>query len=298
MTVGIFVTGRRVRPRRPVTAAHFTPRSRDNHIDPVLSPEGPRLLGFRPTRLRDKGDAVLDAIILSDIHLGSDICQAKPLADFLDAVLHGHRPTARLILNGDVFDSFDFRRLKKSHWRVLSLIRKLSDKLDIEWLTGNHDGSAEIVSHLLGVHVREELVLESGGRKILVFHGHVFDDFIDNHPILTYLADCAYELLQKVDRSHTFAKLAKRKSKTFLRCARKIEEGALDLARRKECSAVCCGHTHVAKANTDGPVHYFNSGCWTELPCSFLTVKDGEVAVHAYEPDLAEAEMGLEPALA
>ena len=56
----------------------------------------------------------------------------------------------RLILNGDVFDSIDFRRLKKSHWKVLSLLRKLSDELEIIWLCGNHDGSAEVVSHLLG----------------------------------------------------------------------------------------------------------------------------------------------------
>jgi UDP-2,3-diacylglucosamine pyrophosphatase LpxH len=236
---------------------------------------------------------VPDAIVISDLHLGSDNCQAKPLAHFLESFLAGHRTTGRLILNGDVFDSFDFRRLKKSHWRVLSLIRKLSDKIEIDWIIGNHDGPAEIVSHLLGVHVREELVLESGGRRILVLHGHVFDDFIDNHPFLTYLGDCFYALLQKIDPSHSFAKLAKRKSKTFLRCARKIEEGALELARRKDCAAVCCGHTHVAKENTAGPVHYFNSGCWTELPCSYLTVEEGEVTVHSYVEEAAEERLEL-----
>src|SRR5205807_8731019 len=132
---------------------------------------------------------------------------------------------------------------------------------------GNHDGPAEVVSHLLGVRVEEDLVLESGGRRILVMHGHVFDDFIDNHPFLTYLGDCVYALLQKLDGSHAIARYAKSRSKTFLRCARKIEEGTVEVARKKDCSAVCCGHTHVARANTDGPVQYFNSGCWTEPPC-------------------------------
>ena len=123
-----------------------------------------------------------------------------------------------------MFDSIDFRRLHKAHWKVLSLIRKLSDQIEIIWLCGNHDGSAEIVSHLLGVAVMDDFILESGGQRILILHGHVFDEFIDNHPVLTWLADTVYCFLQWIDRTHYFAKLAKRGSKTFLRCARKIEE--------------------------------------------------------------------------
>ena len=81
-----------------------------------------------------------DALIISDLHLGSENCQAKPLAAFLQGILDGRLPTKRLIINGDVFDSIDFRRLKKTHWKVLSLIRNLSDKIDITWIAGNHDG--------------------------------------------------------------------------------------------------------------------------------------------------------------
>src|ERR1700722_2756262 len=124
---------------------------------------------------------MLDAVILSDIHLGSDNCQAKNLVRLLDRIADGELRTRRLILNGDVFDSIDFRRLNKHHWKVLSLIRRLSDKLEITWLCGNHDGSAEIISHLLGVTVMDEFVLESASRRILILHGHRFDNFIDKH---------------------------------------------------------------------------------------------------------------------
>src|SRR6516165_9834192 len=194
---------------------------------------------------------MLDAVILSDLHLGSDNCQARNVVHMLEQIAKGEVVTQRLILNGDVFDSIDFRRLNKHHWKVLSLIRKLSDDIEITWLCGNHDGSAEIVSHLLGVTVRDEYVLESGGRRILVLHGHVFDEFIDAHPILTWLADCVYGLLQRLDRTHYFAKLAKKGSKTFLRCARVIEEKSIEHARKLKCDAVCCGHTHVAVANRE-----------------------------------------------
>jgi UDP-2,3-diacylglucosamine pyrophosphatase LpxH len=227
---------------------------------------------------------MLDAVIISDIHLGSGNCQAKGLVQFLEGLAEGQPATARLILNGDVFDSFDFRRLNKTHWKVLSLLRKLSDQIEIIWICGNHDGSAEVVSHLLGVRVEDEYILASGGQRILVLHGHQFDAFIDDHPILTWIGDCIYLLLQKIDRTHYFAKLAKRGSKTFLRCARKVEEGAVARARQRGCTAVCCGHTHHTVSNQWPGVRYFNGGCWTETPATYLTVADGEIALHAWQP--------------
>jgi UDP-2,3-diacylglucosamine pyrophosphatase LpxH len=163
------------------------------------------------------------------------------------------------------------------------LIRKLSDQIEILWLAGNHDGSAEIVSHLLGVVVMDETILESGDQRILFLHGHVFDEFIDNHPVLTWLADTVYGFLQWIDRTHYFAKLAKRGSKTFLRCAKKIEERSVETARRRDCTAVCCGHTHVAAARDGNLIAYYNSGCWTELPGTYLTVNDGVFELHDFE---------------
>ena len=43
---------------------------------------------------------MLDAVILSDIHLGSDNCQAKSLCRFLESIENDEVRTARLILNG------------------------------------------------------------------------------------------------------------------------------------------------------------------------------------------------------
>ena len=187
-----------------------------------------------------------------------------------------------------MFDSIDFRRLTKHHWKVLSLVRKLSDTVDIIWICGNHDGSAEIVSHLLGTAVVDEYVLESGDHRILILHGHVFDDFIDAHPVITAVGDWIYCLLQWVDSSHKFAKLAKHGSKTFLRCARMIQDGATEHARRNGCTAVCCGHTHHAVTDPAGDVQYFNSGSWTELPCTYLTIADGRVALCSFQDEVGE----------
>lgn len=234
---------------------------------------------------------MLDAVILSDIHLGSNNCQAKLVCELLERIVEGELRTLRVILNGDVFDSIDFRRLGKNHWRVLSLLRKLSDDMEIIWLAGNHDGSAEIISHLLGVTVQDEYILETGGQKLLILHGHLFDEFIESYPWLTWFADRVYRFLQWIDRTHHFAKMAKHGSKTFLRSAQKIAQGALELARRRGCSMVTCGHTHAALALVEQPIPYFNSGCWTELPCTYLTVREGMVNLHEFRSQKVISEM-------
>ena len=79
--------------------------------------------------------------------------------------------------------------------------------------------------------------------------------------------------------------MAKKSSKTFLRCARKIEMLAVEHARKQGYDAVCCGHTHLPSAAVAGAssVEYYNSGCWTERPAHYLTVHDGRVELHAFE---------------
>ena len=244
---------------------------------------------------RSREANVFDAVVISDIHLGSANCQAKALVHFLESVRRGPLATRRLIINGDVFDSIDFRRLKKNHWNVLSELRKLSDEVEVLWINGNHDGPAEIISHLLGVTSSDETVIESGGKKILFLHGHRFDEFISRYPLISRFADRVYHFLQKIDKSHYFAKMAKRNSKTFLRSTQKIQYQSTRYAAKKGYDAVCCGHTHLPIASTAGPVPYYNSGCWTEKPCHYLTLKDGVVEVRTYE-ELAPEEV-LAPAV-
>lgn len=227
-----------------------------------------------------------DAVIISDLHLGSSNSQVIALRQFLEMVRQGLIPTSALILNGDVFDSHDFRRLKKHHWKVLSSLRAMSDEIPIIWINGNHDGPAEVISSLIGVQFADEHILRSGDHRVLVLHGHQFDTFIDKHPIVTALADLAYRGLQRLDPSFRMARSAKRASKTFLRCREQIEAGARAYAAKRGCTAVCCGHTHM-EAENPGEIGYFNSGSWTELPCGYLTVSNGVIRQHHFDPGQA-----------
>jgi UDP-2,3-diacylglucosamine pyrophosphatase LpxH len=216
---------------------------------------------------------VFDAIMLSDLHLGSESCQVEAVLDFLNAL----PSTRRLILNGDVLENTEYR-LTKQHWRVLSRLRKLSDELELVWVRGNHDFDAESVAHLIGAEFVAEYMFESGEKQVLCVHGDTWDRFLSDHPIITTLVDWFYLHMQRMSRR--LATRAKRSSKTFLRCVERIRSEATEYAKARHADVVICGHTHQAEAATepapDCPA-YCNTGCWTDHNCHYLTVEDGHV---------------------
>lgn len=214
---------------------------------------------------------MFDAVLLSDLHLGSEACQVQQLQDFLDAL----PPTRRLILNGDVLENTEYR-LTKQHWRVLSHLRKLADQLELVWVRGNHDYDAESVAHLIGANFVPEYAFQSGDRDVLCVHGDAWDRFLTDHPVLTLFADWFYLRMQRWSRR--MANRAKRSSKTFLRCVDRVRTEAIAYGKAKRADVVICGHTHFAEAPEESsPARclYYNAGCWTDHHCHFLTVEDG-----------------------
>ena len=220
-----------------------------------------------------------DAIVISDIHLGSNVCQAKTLASFLSRIELGETDTDTLIINGDLFDSWDFRKLKKDHWKILSQIRKISDTIKVIWISGNHDGPADMVSHLIGVDFMNEYSFISGDEKILILHGDIFDNVISKYPRLTKIADYIYRWLQ-IYVGLYFSNLAKRSSKTFLRCSQEVCDRAKSYCSIKKCESIICGHTHLATTDVSESTNYYNSGCWTDHPCSYISIKDGSIKIN------------------
>jgi UDP-2,3-diacylglucosamine pyrophosphatase LpxH len=219
-----------------------------------------------------------DALIISDIHLGSKVCNSKRLYDFLQLV---YTNTGLLVINGDFFDNLDFRRLKKSHWKILSLLRKLSKYVNIVWIRGNHDDHPEVISSLVGLDFQDEYIFSSGNKNILCLHGDRFDDFIYRYPTTSKLADYVYRSIQVVDKRF-IPSLLKNTSKTYLGCTEAIMKGSTEYALSKGADCVCVGHTHLPLENKEGSVHYFNSGCWTDSRCTYLSVNSGEIKLEVF----------------
>lgn len=213
----------------------------------------------------------VDTLIVSDIHLGSEVSRSKQL---LDIIKQFH--FKRLILNGDVFDDLNFNRLSKSDWKFLSYIRKVSGhkkETQVTWVIGNHDGVAEILSHLLGIEVLEEYIWEFESKKYLALHGHQFDSFITENARLTDIASYLYLLLQKVDSEHQqLSRWVKRTSKKWLQLSESSAVSAINYARKKGVNFVFCGHTHIPLIKDSGDTVYYNSGCWTDRPSHYITI--------------------------
>lgn len=221
-----------------------------------------------------------EAIIISDIHLGSHICQSDKIVKFLQTI---EFRTNHLIINGDLFDNWNFSRLNHNHWLVLKTIRKASEKIRTTWISGNHDGPAEIISHLLNVEFIEEYRFLSGDKKYIVLHGDIFDDYITKYPRLAKIADYIYRLIQKLDTSLYLARKLKRSSKTFLRAVEMVHNRAIEYCRHNKSDVICLGHTHNATMVESGGICYYNSGSWTDTVCTYLTINNGTTEIKIYE---------------
>ncbi|MDI9612042.1 MAG: metallophosphoesterase family protein [Acidobacteriota bacterium] len=224
-----------------------------------------------------------DVVILSDLHLGSEISRAREALELLQS-LRFHR----LILLGDIFCDLNFRRLKREHWDFLSHIRKLSNpkrKVDVVWVEGNHDyGLVDVMSHLVGVPAHREYTWESGGVRHLAIHGHQFDNFIiRNHLLLNGLASQVYLSIQKLSsRGRVVARMLDRLDTRWQRLTPKVAAGAMAYARARGADCVYCGHTHEAVVRREGDVFYANAGAWTHRVPSYITIREREVKIHEY----------------
>lgn len=208
----------------------------------------------------------MKVLVFSDIHLGSFVCERTKLIELLNS--EGEN-VDKIIIAGDLFDSINCH-LSSKDWKILKILSKLSQHKPIFWVRGNHDEPhPEIISSLLGLNLVNEYSFVSGEKTFFILHGHIYDSFITDRPLITYIADRIYFFLQYIDRSGIIARFAKYNSKTFLRCADKIKQKCL--LTYSNVDYILCGHTH--KPEIDG--RFINCGSFTENPCSYVLINNG-----------------------
>lgn len=223
-----------------------------------------------------------ETLILSDLHLGSELSRARQALELLQSTKF-----KRLILLGDIFADLNFRRLTKEHWQFLGYIRKLSNpkrRIEVVWVEGNHDhGLSQIMSHLVGVPVYQQYVWEFDGMRHLAIHGHQFDRFVVNNALLSRAGEWFFHELQRFDsKNKRISRFLDRLNTRWLRLSDKVSDGALSYAKTGGAERVFCGHTHVALEREHEGVHYFNSGSWVDPKCTYITVDQQGVAIREY----------------
>jgi UDP-2,3-diacylglucosamine pyrophosphatase LpxH len=240
-----------------------------------------------------------DTIILSDLHLGSEVSRASDAVRMLKSASFN-----RLILLGDIFSDLNFRRLKKEHWQFLGYIRKLSNpkrQVEVIWVEGNHDhGLSDVMSHLVGIRVYQEYVWEYCGLKHLAIHGHQFDRFVSRNRVLsTFLASIHLGLQKFAFGKKRMIGFLERFDTAWLRLSAKVAGGAVAHGKSKNAVRVFCGHTHEALSlNRDG-VEYYNAGSWTQDSATYIAIDQQGVRICKYQdaaPDAFQYDLpdGLE----
>lgn len=227
-----------------------------------------------------------DTIILSDLHLGSEVSRAPSALRMLKSASFN-----RLILLGDIFSDLNFRRLKKEHWQFLGYIRKLSNpkrRIEVVWVEGNHDhGLSDVMSHLVGIRVYDEYVWDFNGKRHLAVHGHQFDRFLTRNRVLSSFLSALHLSLQKMSfGKRRLMGLLERFDTAWLRLSAKVARGAVSHARSRGADRVFCGHTHEALSLRRDGVEYYNSGSWTQDDATFIAIDQQGVRVEEFrEPE-------------
>ena len=234
------------------------------------------------------------AIIVSDLHLGTKDSKAEEFIEFIDK-----HPTDLLILNGDIIDGWALNRgtkWKKQHTKVISKLLQLSNKTRIIWIRGNHDEFIQefIGTHLGAIEIREDYKLDINNtmESYYIFHGDVIDVFITKYKWLSKIGSVGYDFALWLNRIYnTYRKWRKL---PYISISQKIKESvkvatnyvndfevtALSMATKKGCNGVICGHIHQPADRMIDGKRYLNSGDWIENMSAICIDNAGKVYLY------------------
>ena len=241
----------------------------------------------------------LDAVVLSDVHLGTYGCHATELITYLRSI-----EPKLLVLNGDIVDIWQFRKhyFPAAHMQVIKEIFSLMSKgTEIVYITGNHDESLRRYSGLrLGnFRLEDKLVIDMDGQRTWIFHGDVFNATTKGSAkLIAKLGGHGYDILILVNRAinwilksigrekMSLSKKVKNSVKKAVSWIGDFEQTAAELAIENQYSTVICGHIHqpqIRTVETDkGSVVYMNSGDWIENLTS-LEYNEGQWEIYQYD---------------
>jgi UDP-2,3-diacylglucosamine pyrophosphatase LpxH len=234
------------------------------------------------------------AIIVSDLHLGTKDSKAEEFIEFLEK-----HPTPLLILNGDIVDGWALNRgtkWKKQHTKVISKLLQLSNTTRIVWIRGNHDEFIQefIGTHLGAIEIREDYKLDiyNTMESYYIFHGDVVDVFITKYKWLSKIGSIGYDFALTLNRWYNAYR--KWKKLPYQSISQKIKSGvkaatnyindfettALSMAIKKGCNGVMCGHIHQPEDRIINGHRYLNSGDWVENMSAILVDNKGIIKVY------------------
>jgi len=243
-------------------------------------------------------------LVISDVHLGIKDSKAKELVRFLK-----EHSCETLILNGDIIDGWQLKKSgswKKKHTKFFRIILKAMEKykMKVVYLRGNHDDFLEqIIPFEIGnFSIVNDYIHESNGKRYYIIHGDVFDTITTRMPWLSKLGDISYTFLLWMNRNYnryrerrglpyySLSQVIKNKVKSAVSYISDYEEQLSEVAKRKKCEGIICGHIHQPANKMIGDIHYLNSGDWVESLTALAETKEGEWKIIQYSDWVAASD--------
>ena len=210
------------------------------------------------------------AILVADSHCAS---WRTKFIDFLDALESGQIQTTQLVLMGDNFDLLfgPVTQTLRDNRDFIDLLNRLSHKMEIIYLEGNHDFRLTSVFPNVNVVGRSQqpLILAYGEQRVALLHGDLkvplgyrfYTGLIRNRPILFCL-----NIINTVFNGLIINKLSQQMQRK--KHCHKIQNFEAIAARHStatwvnKCDVIIEGHFHQNNTYDIGRVKYINLGAF------------------------------------
>jgi UDP-2,3-diacylglucosamine pyrophosphatase LpxH len=224
----------------------------------------------------------VDALFISDVHLGSKGCNA----DKLLKVLKDYKPK-QLFLVGDIIDGWLLK--KRNYWTqdFTNVLRKIlsysKNGTEVIYITGNHDEFLRSYSSTELGNIK--IVDEWEWNGYLITHGDLYDGVVQLK-WLGILGSWGYEVAITIDRflkkrlgyKKSLSKTLKDSVKRAVKFITDFEKQLAYQAHSKNLKGVICGHIHKPEDKNiqirESQIHYLNCGDWIENNSYIIYNKD------------------------
>jgi UDP-2,3-diacylglucosamine pyrophosphatase LpxH len=214
--------------------------------------------------------------VISDLHLGMNNSNPKNILNFLNSL-----ETEMLILNGDIIDIEAIKRghkWKNKHNKVIIKLLEMSKKIKIIYIRGNHDDEIKNLFNLKisNIEFADEFYINTKAKRYLVMHGDKLENPGSSLTLIYKVGSVLYDLLLVVNKLYnnirlkfnlpykSISKITKNSVKRIMSFIFDFETKAIELAKKRNCDGIICGHIHTPIIKKISNIEYMNSGDWVE----------------------------------
>ena len=227
----------------------------------------------------------VDAIFISDVHLGSKGSNPKELL----SVLKKYDPEY-LFLVGDIIDGWLLKR--RLYWTQdnTNLLRKIlsysKNGTKVIYVPGNHDEFLREYGDITfgNIEFHNEYVY----KDIFITHGDLYDGII-KLKWLGIIGSIGYDIaivfdrfLKRLGHKRSISKYLKDKVKGAVKFITSFEDQIIYQGKKRNCNHVVCGHIHFPVIKNVRDVTYINCGDWIENN-SYIVYDNNEFELREYK---------------